>query len=647
MKRILTTALLLVTGLFCLFAADYYIKDYNVKVTVGNNAVHHIVETIDVYFDGPHHGIVREIPLDYSDYDGRIARVRNIECSLPYSSDKDNGYLVLQIGSSDVTYRKQTVSIVLSYDYDLGADKNEGYDEFYMNLIGTDWECPIDFVVFSVSIPYELNPAFENFNDFYYYIGDHTYLSSGRHGSTGFNGEAYLNESTDPAGYVMVDGYVSDLNAYEGVTMKIDLPDNWYQGAREMWDYRGVMGIVHPVVTVILIALALLILSKYGRDKTPIIVARFYPPKGFSPLLVGYVADNTVDDKDVISMLFYWADEGLLSIEEKKGDKYEFTKLKDIEDYAVESGKEIPAMEVRLFNGFFKNCSVGDTVGFRDLEKNNFYDTILKTKDDTKKYFTKARALEDPKSSGMSALVGFLSLIHVVTGTLRNNLFEGCDGLPVIVSLVIGVGIFLCNLGAFDWLVKRWHLRKSNVFAFFVAFFPAVLGFIMLCGMEILFRDGFSIVQNLVTSVGCSAIVLLSYPTMRRSDYGNEVLEETLGYREFIEKAEIDQLKMMIDSDPDFYYKTLSFAIVLGLENKWAEKFKGIMISQPEWFTGLSPFDVYYFSRMSARMTRAIPAASLPKSSISGSPGSRIGGGGFGSSGFSGGGFGGGGGHAW
>ncbi|MBO4280094.1 MAG: DUF2207 domain-containing protein, partial [Spirochaetales bacterium] len=88
MKRLLTIALLLVTGLFSLFAAtDYYIDDYTVKVTVGNNAVHHIEETIVVYFDGPHHGIVREISLDYSDYDGRVARVTNLKCSLPYSSD--------------------------------------------------------------------------------------------------------------------------------------------------------------------------------------------------------------------------------------------------------------------------------------------------------------------------------------------------------------------------------------------------------------------------------------------------------------------------------------------------------------------------------------------------------------------------------
>ncbi|MBR5098770.1 MAG: DUF2207 domain-containing protein, partial [Spirochaetales bacterium] len=133
----------------------------------------------------------------------------------------------------------------------------------------------------------------------------------------------------------------------------------------------------------------------------------------------------------------------------------------------------------------------------------------------------------------------------------------------------------------------------------------------------------------------------------KRSKYGDEVLEETLGFREFIDKAEIDQLKMMIESDPDFYYRMLSFAIVLGLENKWAKKFDGMIVQEPTWFTGLSPFDIYYLSRMSSRMTRAIPAASLPKSSISGSPGSRVGGGGFHSSGFSGGGFGGGGGHAW
>ena len=62
MKRPILIALVLVAGAFCLFAStDYYIRNYDVEITVGNNAVHHIVETIDVFFEGPHHGIVREI----------------------------------------------------------------------------------------------------------------------------------------------------------------------------------------------------------------------------------------------------------------------------------------------------------------------------------------------------------------------------------------------------------------------------------------------------------------------------------------------------------------------------------------------------------------------------------------------------------
>ena len=56
MKKILLLGLVLVAGLSSVFAAtDYYIKNYDVQITVGNNAVHHIVETLDVYFEGPHH----------------------------------------------------------------------------------------------------------------------------------------------------------------------------------------------------------------------------------------------------------------------------------------------------------------------------------------------------------------------------------------------------------------------------------------------------------------------------------------------------------------------------------------------------------------------------------------------------------------
>jgi len=143
----------------------------------------------------------------------------------------------------------------------------------------------------------------------------------------------------------------------------------------------------------------------------------------------------------------------------------------------------------------------------------------------------------------------------------------------------------------------------------------------------------------------CStAIGFFSAIIIRRSEYGNKLLEQILGYREFIQKVTIDELKLMIKDNPDYYYKVLSYAIVLGLEDTWAKKFASIAVPSPSWYVGDSLIDAYYLSRMSTRMNNSFRSTVL---STTGGGSHSIGGGGFGSSGFSGGGFGGGGGHAW
>ena len=645
MKKILLLGLVLAAGLSSVFAAtDYYIKNYDVQITVGNNAVHHIVETLDVYFEGPHHGIVREIPVDYRDYNNKTyARISGLKCSDDYEAQTDNGYYVMKIGSASRTLRGD-VRYVIEYDYDLGADFNEGYDEFYMNIIGVNWECRIDHADFNVSIPFVQNEAFKDVDAFFDYVYENAYFTSGKYGSTTSSAKAYLSKDGDRG--VLVEGFADKLGAYEGVTLRIDLPDGWYQGARQPWDYRPVMRIAGLAVSIVLAVLAVLMWMMHGRDETPIIVARFEAPKDFSPLLVGYVADSNVDDKDIISMLFYWADEGLLSIQEKSANKYEFTKLKDIEQYAVESGKDIPQLEVKLFNGFFKKCEVGGVIKFKDLEKNNFYQTIVNTKFRTKRYFTKSRSLTDKKSKNLSMGFSLLSFVPMLMYTLSIGLYEGAD-IPVFFHLAAGFAMFFINLIAIDSLFSKWYMRKSNTFAVIIRVIPTVIGAALLYLFEVMLNDTCNVPFMLIYIVCSVATGLFGVLMLRRSAYGNSVLEQILGYREFIDKVEIDKLKMMIQSDPDLYYRVLSYAVVLGLENKWAKKFDGMIINPPTWYTGYSAFDYYYLTRMASRMTTAIPLASVPRSSISGSPGSRIGGSSFHSSGFSGGGFGGGGGHAW
>ena len=650
MKKTLLLIIVLLVGVASLFAVDYYIREYQIYVDIGENGVHHVEEYLTVVFEGEHHGIVREIPIDYRDYNGKtIARVKNLFVSEDYTSNYDNGYLVLQIGDADKTVTG-VVNYTIAYDYDLGADFNEGYDEIYLNLIGPDWECPIDFAVFHLIIPYVAQEEWVEWYDFMEYVAENTYMTSGPYGSTSFDwerGDAYLNEGIDEDGSLMIDGYMEYLEPYEGITIRIDMPEGWFIGAREPWDYTGIMKIINPIVCFILIVLAIILWVFYGKDNKPIVVARFEPPEGFSPLMVGYVADSKVDDKDIISMLFYWADEGLLSIEEKEGKKYAFTKLKDIEAYAIESGKDIPAFEVKLFNGFFKDCDVGDKIEFKDLEKNNFFQTILETKMATKNYFKGERALQDGKSRCMAILVSLLSLVPMITLTLSVALYEYVDTFFGFIHMALGFLLFFINLVAFDTLFRSWHLRKSNILPLVSRFIIPVLSVFVLCFIDKVLNGSFDCPQTILSVSYCTLLALLGAITDRRTKYGDKILEETLGYREFIDKVEIDQLKMMIESDPDFYYRTLSYAVVLGLEDTWAEKFKDIPLQQPVWMTGPTVFDALFWSHLARSMSRSIPVASLPKSSVSGTPGAHAGGGGFHSSGFSGGGFGGGGGHAW
>lgn len=242
MKKVLLIALVLALSAFSLFAVDYYIKEYEIYFDIGENGVHHVEEYITVVFEGEHHGIVREIPVDYRDYNGKtVAKVKNLFVSENYTSNYDNGYLVLQIGDANKTV-KGTVHYTIAYDYDLGADFNEGYDEIYLNLIGPDWECPIDFAVFHLIIPYVVQEEWVEWYDFMEHVAENTYMTSGPYGSTSFDwerGDAYLNEGMDEDGSLMIDGYMEYMNPYEGITIRIDMPEGWFQGARMPWDYRA------------------------------------------------------------------------------------------------------------------------------------------------------------------------------------------------------------------------------------------------------------------------------------------------------------------------------------------------------------------------------------------------------------------------
>jgi uncharacterized membrane protein YgcG len=130
-------------------------------------------------------------------------------------------------------------------------------------------------------------------------------------------------------------------------------------------------------------------------------------------------------------------------------------------------------------------------------------------------------------------------------------------------------------------------------------------------------------------------------PAKTRS--GAAVSMDILGFQEFMNRAEKDQLARM--GDKDLFSKFLPYAIALNVVDNWARAFEGIYQESPQWYVshaGLKTFSPSHFSRSISSATSGLASAmfSAPRGSGAG------GGGGFGG-GFSGGGFGGGGGGSW
>jgi uncharacterized membrane protein len=140
--------------------------------------------------------------------------------------------------------------------------------------------------------------------------------------------------------------------------------------------------------------------------------------------------------------------------------------------------------------------------------------------------------------------------------------------------------------------------------------------------------------------------IIMKRPTMR----GRKLLDEILGFKDYLEIAEKDELNLRNppEKTPELFEAYLPFALALGVDQLWAEKFAAVLSSvrepgsttyQPSWYNGsLNTMNLSgATSQLSSSLNTAISSSVAP-------PGSSSGGGG---GGFSGGGGGGGGGGGW
>ena len=127
----------------------------------------------------------------------------------------------------------------------------------------------------------------------------------------------------------------------------------------------------------------------------------------------------------------------------------------------------------------------------------------------------------------------------------------------------------------------------------------------------------------------------------KRTKYGNEILGKIKGFKKFLETAEKQKLEAMVMENPTYFYDILPFTYVLGVSDKWIEKFETISLQAPNWYDGYTSFNTASFGSF-INETMSSASNVMTSSSSDSSDGSGSSGGGS-----SGGGSGGGGGGSW
>lgn len=615
--------------LFCIFtfflfslncyANDYDITKYDVEIVVDEHNKYGIKENIDTYFNVSKHGIIRRIPL-YNNIirqDGTRERNRvlisNVHVNEEFASSRENNNYVLKIGSADKTINGKH-SYTISYDYDIGLDKNNKYDELYFNIIGTNWDTDISNVTFKITMPKEFDASKLGF-------------SYGEYGESNTD-----NISYDVDGNVITGSFEGTLLAGEGLNVRMLLPEGYFirksvgSSLLECWYY---------IIPILGVLISYLIWKKYGKDDQVVDVVSFYPPENMNSLDVAFAKKGSVNSNDAVSLLVYLASKGYIKIVEDKKSKSRFT-IQKVKEYDG-NNKE----EELFFRGLFKK--VWDSISSDELNE-SFYLTINSIL--TKKNSTANRKeIFNNKSSNKRYILFLFMLITSSLSTIIPALgYKLSDVIfSIIICNLIGIVALIIVGIIYDNNCTKKGLNSALGFAFFFVLALAVANFTII-GFEYIYYDTVYLIGFILCMV-CTYLIYFFYLIVtKRTEYGNKVLGEVNGFKKFLETAEKDKLESLVHDDPSYFYNILPYAYVLGVSDAWIKQFEGIAIAPPDWYESADTFDYYRFNRS---LNRTIHSASRVMNSVPQSSGGSSSGGGFSGGGFSGGGSGGGGGSSW
>ena len=623
------------THLFAQFENVERIISYDSDITINEDGSMIVVETIKVYSLGDKikRGIYRDFPTRYKDDYGNniiikfdVLEVLRDGVQENYHTENQNNGIRVYCGKSNYFLPQGEYAYTIKYKTDRQIGYFEKFDELYWNVTGNGWDFIIENVSATVTLPQTVSR-------------DDIKLF-GYTGQQGDQGKGYSTKiiSSNKI-YFQTTGI---LYPREGLTIVVQWPKGLvkqptqtekllYFAEDNTQEIIGVAGII------ILVLYYFLIWLRVGKDpKRGIIIPLFEPPDRMSPAAMRFISEMGYDNKTFTSVILSLAVKGYIRIDESDGD-YTLVSSSGI--------KELTKDESIVLDKLGLNSS-GSRNSLNLKQKNHsiLQSAIKSFKKSLQNSYEKVYFVTNRKYFFIGLGISILILAISVLGGSGEQIF-----------ILIWISFWSAGVAALLFAVfKAWKgvLTKSNGKvtaiggAIFISLFsiPFVGGEIL--GFYFLSQVSSPLMILVIALTGFTNIIfyhLLKAPTL----LGRKIMDKIDGFKMYLGVAEKDEIYNMQSPDktPELFETYLPYALALGVENHWAEKFSDILSGikgddyKPLWYNGTS------WSTLGATgFTNSLSGSfSSSISSSSTAPGSSSGGGGGGSSGGGGGGGGGGG----
>lgn len=622
-------ALLLLAGAPA--SAEERILRFLSDVQIQKDSTLEVTETIDVRAEqnAINHGIFRDFPTRYrgphgSQYQvGFTFRGATLDgASVPASTEHVSNGVRIKIGDPDTLVGIGDHRYVIRYQTSRQVGRFKDFDELYWNATGNGWVFPIDLAEARIRLP-SASP-----------FGQRS-IYTGVQGSTASNARVIEEKPGEIAFQT-----TGPLGPYEGLTVAVAFSKGVVAAPSEVDRTRWMIADYGPPIVGVLALLGLGIFyffawSRAGRNpRAGTIVPLFSPPADLTPAGMRYILKMGTDDRAFAAALVDMGVRGHIRLSEEEGGFFsrDKTRLERVTGPAPLPPEEEAALRELAMTG----------------------EQILMEQKNHEKFSAAKKGLDDVLKAAYE-------------GVMFNRNW-GWAGAGIILFAaafwLVAAAVVAATDGAAIWqiLVTLGATIVAALLALMIHGSSTVGKCLLTLGMFIagaaaLATGGPIIIEALNTGWWLPLLLpLLALPLVVSSFFwiaaptrdGRRVLDQIAGFKQYLSITERERLDRMNppEDTPELFERFLPYAIALGVENRWADRFSGILAAAAAqgqqgfaWYSGSSsPWSNPGRFADSVGTTLASTV-----SSASTAPGSSSGSGGGGSSGGGGGGGGGGG----